>query len=110
MFKTINGFTKASMKRAIRAGNNGHKSKLSPSNKMCAYRAPDGNKCAVGCFIPDEVDLYAVEGKPVSELENFIFPLSVRGMEFMQAYHDSYRGKCDMRDVLCRWIDRNVKD
>lgn len=31
----------------------------------CAYRAPDGSKCAAGCLIPDDLYDPSIEGKAI---------------------------------------------
>jgi hypothetical protein len=37
-------------------------------DKQCAYRAPNGDKCAVGCLIPDDKYVPKMEGKGVDFL------------------------------------------
>lgn len=39
-----------------------------PLRPLCAYRAEDGKKCAVGCLIPDELYLKDMEDFPVRRL------------------------------------------
>lgn len=50
MFKLINGWTKETVMAQIRNKNNGT---IARNGDSCAYQAFDGNRCAVGCFIPD---------------------------------------------------------
>lgn len=45
------------------------------SNAMCAYRSPDGLKCAIGCLIPDSLYSPGMEGKSIDALCEH-FPLS----------------------------------
>ena len=44
----------------------GHRSLKNPgaNNPACAYRSPDGLKCAVGCLIDDRNYFLTLEGKP----------------------------------------------
>lgn len=37
-----------------------------PNGQSCVYRDEDGNKCAIGCLIPDELYTPEVEGMTVS--------------------------------------------
>ena len=126
MFQTINGWTKQRMKEAIRAGNNGEQSWQ--DDKGCLYRTSDGNKCAVGCFIPDE--LYTLEMDDMNADGNSLLqgsgaykivnqfdllkymPINVSGLEKMQGAHDcaDLRKVPDMRDYLSEWIDQNVEE
>ena len=39
-----------------------------PSNPLCAYRAEDGKKCAIGCLIPDDLYVKEMEDLPVRRL------------------------------------------
>lgn len=111
MFKTINGFTKESMKTAIWAGNNG---KRAMNERQCLYLSEDNNKCAIGCFIPNgheaQGSLLGVFnlGVKYEDLDKFM-PLNTKGLSVMQTVHDGcYTG--DVRDAICAWIDANVED
>lgn len=111
-FQTINGWTKEGMKSAIRAGNNGRPAK---QEKMCCYLTPDGNKCPVGCFIPDGHPSQGEVTNALFLIHEFpdlasIMPLPVLGLRQMQEVHDSHTDARDVRDVLCEWIDENVED
>lgn len=55
MYKLINGWTKESVMAQVKKYNNGTKSlvPVTGSQPQCLYRSSDGNRCAVGCFIPD---------------------------------------------------------
>jgi hypothetical protein len=41
---------------------------ISEEDACCQYRGPNGLKCAVGCFIPDDKYTPLIEGKPVDPL------------------------------------------
>lgn len=38
------------------------------ASTMCAYRGPDGLKCAIGCLIPDDVYTPRMEGQAVGAI------------------------------------------
>lgn len=49
---------------------------------LCAYRGPDGKKCAVGIFIPDEKYDPGMEQRNLSSLI-VQFPDAIEGVEFI---------------------------
>lgn len=51
-FKCINGYTKDKMIEMIKTRMLDHRS-MNSVGTYCSYLAPDGNRCAVGVFIPD---------------------------------------------------------
>ncbi len=92
-FKLRDGWTKQKVMEQFKQMNNGTKAMR---NSDCAYRTDEGNACAVGAFIPEE--LYNVRWdndpiladsliKEVPELDKFM-PLNKTGMRRMQKYHD----------------------
>jgi hypothetical protein len=120
MYECINGWTKEKMIAAIQEGVKGKPSFVRTRN-TCAYRGDDGNKCAVGCFIPDSEyleDMDTKEGgvRPLlarhPQLERFM-PLRLEALAALQAVHDSkydYIGGRheDPRPALIDWIEANV--
>lgn len=50
-FKLINGWTKERVLEQVKKYNKGLPATV--RNQACAYLTEDGNRCAVGCFIPD---------------------------------------------------------
>jgi hypothetical protein len=115
MYQTINGWTKATMKAAIRAGNNGQRAVDSPTSALCRYLTADGNRCAVGCFIPDGHEGAHLRGAVDDLLYSYPdlkdkMPLSPSDMWSFQRVHDSIRAPVDMHVVLETWIDANVVD
>lgn len=90
----INGFTRDKVMQVIRKENLGKKSS---HDYTCSYRNPDGNKCLVGCFIPDDKYDELMESKTVDLdfLEKYNLkvnmPLRTNIMERLQKFHD--RGK-----------------
>lgn len=116
-YETKNGWTKERMKTAINTGNNGTRSF---ERHNCVYRADNGNKCAVGCFIPDEVyipemDIDQGSGTGADaiihgfDLHHYM-PLNNHGMGEMQIIHDNVDDGADIRIKLCNWIDANVEE
>lgn len=114
MYKTINGYTKQSMKDRIVLKNNGNR--CIDMNGACTYSMDnDTNRCAVGCFIPDGHD-----GLDSNDFVNTLLviykdlsdemPLSVDGMRMFQGVHDNNMGKDDIHYDLFKWIDENVID
>lgn len=115
--KTINGWTKEKMKAQIRLKNNGTRAHDGDS---CKYMTPDGNRCAVGCFIPDDqFSEGLLESTDVTDLLirykhlKEYMPLEDRGLTFMQGEHDSGYDVAEatgLHERLCAWIDQNVED
>ena len=122
-YRTINGWTKAKMIETIRKNNNGTRAFDSVESE-CMYLTTDGNRCAVGCFIPDDFlndppehdeDPFMYVGAADGLLEKFPFlrkfmPVEVEALEFMQSVHDDFEGEGDIRDRLTQWIEDNVED
>jgi len=103
---------------AILKGNNGTKSvKKHPHSPHggCLYRTEDGNRCAVGCFIPDEVYVPTMDSDTDTSAETVIdrydlyqyMPLDAYPMTLMQIRHDNFD---DTHKVLLNWIDENVEE
>lgn len=121
MFKTINGWTKARMIQEIQTKMLDHKS---TNGFVCVYRAPDGNRCAMGVFIPDDLYDSKMECKNAhaltqrsSHYEIFkpllaVLPLGFEGMTDLQAVHDNdyIQDTEDPRPRLIKWIEENVED
>lgn len=112
--KAINGWTSERMKQAIRSGNDGKRAMDDAGN--CSYLDERGNKCAVGCFIPEghagQLLLGGAEPllRSFPDLEGFM-PLELAGLKCMQGIHDGcWPGDSDVRDLLDAWIDGNVSE
>ena len=85
-----NGFTRKKVMEQIKKYNHGY-----PARKMssCYYRASDGNRCLVGCFIPDDKYDESMEDKRadviISEYGlNSVMPFDASDMECLQSFHD----------------------
>lgn len=54
MIKLINGWTKETVMAQVKKYNNGTKAVVGDSrDESCVYRSKSGNRCFIGCFIPD---------------------------------------------------------
>lgn len=131
MYKTINGFTKKSMIETIKKNNNGTRS-ISPFKnavsgvQTCAYRGENNNKCAVGCFIPDNIwedivkkphvfvgDINTAPVQTLLAIHNVLheyMPLNTEALRDMQNAHDSTLLGLNPVENLTRWIELNVQD
>lgn len=127
MYKTINGWTKQSMREHVVANFKGKS--LRPATALgptlCMYRGPEGKKCAMGIFIPDELYHPNMEGAAAfsllesqgtqynSELEK-VMPLDAGGMMQLQSQHDQNLFEVEEdSNVLARileFIDTQVED
>ena len=124
MFKTQNGWTKESMKEHVR--NNFKDKSQNISGPGCLYRGPEGKKCAVGLFIPDEFyipELDRAEGtllegtevqhilRAYPHLEGFM-PLEVKALTGFQTFHDNLsdsKTEIEQTESLLRWIETRVE-
>lgn len=126
-YQAINGWTKETIKQQIRDNNNGKMATDIQGN--CQYLAPDGNKCVVGCFIPDghiaqqsrQSAHYIIEAYEDLRAK---MPLERRAMSRLQDIHDSemfgshscapagfnHLDGGTLHERLFRWIDENVEE
>lgn len=100
MYKCINGWTKEKMIKHMQKEFKGRSTgpyidAKGEQRHSCVYRGPEGKKCGVGLFIPDELYNRAMEGltalkiiQEYSELE-LVMPLDVAGMNRLQSIHDT---------------------
>lgn len=115
MYTPCNGWTKATILRAIREGMQDRPS-WDAEMKRCVYRAPDGARCAVGVFIPD--DLYAAScermgaGVLLATFPGLVdsMPLSEGALLRLQHIHDTTALYVDPRPELIKWIKNNVAE
>jgi hypothetical protein len=114
-FKLRKGWTKAMIMDAIRKGNDGTLSGVTSLEDLdgittCFYRSPKGNKCFIGCLIPDSIYESRMEGNIIKELvvnmphveaclpfnnDHYIddFGGTMYLREMFQAIHDRYTDK-----------------
>ncbi len=119
MYKCINGFTKEKIKETIIKNNFNRISMYkNDSYSVCHYKSNDGNKCFVGCFIPEEEYLEKIEGKSVTDLLelfpnlNQYMPLQTSALISLQILHDNYSSfnAKSLHEVMIEWVDANVED
>ena len=76
--------------KVIRKENKGYKS-YDSSKGLCKYLNADGNKCLVGCFIPEGVKVKeGLDARSIIEdngLHNYM-PMSEFDMSMFQLFHD----------------------
>lgn len=109
-YKCINGWTKEKMKAQIKLKNNGMRA-VDPWGIICLYRTPDGNACAIGCFIPDNNQAIRYNC-PIDTIHHQVkeyMPIELTGLIELQFLHDRNE-KDNLHDVLFYWIDENVED
>lgn len=111
MYKCVNGWTKEKMKEAIRAGNNGTRSAKSDDPDSCLYRGDNGNKCAIGCFMPDDFYNRSLEGFAASHFvaTSWVPIADIVALSALQICHDKIYHD-DPRPACYAWIDENVED
>src|ERR1700677_3554187 len=99
MYKLANGWTKEKVLAQVKKYNNGTRA-MKPTNVGgCTYKAENGNRCAVGCFIPDNYDVtafYFVGGaraliKNYPDLAQYMpFDKPLALVEFQRAHDDCF--------------------
>jgi len=116
------------MKEQLRRYNTGisaRQSQFVSGACACSYLTRDGNRCAIGCFIPTDHEGLHFNGSVYSLFAAYVdlaahMPLALWGLGKFQAVHDGYdrlRGASSdpvnypsLHAVLDRWIDENVVD
>ncbi len=81
----------------------------------CVNQSRSGNRCFVGCFIPDGHEGLELPGGVYTLTTAFpelksVLPLDIGGLIDMASVHDEHRDISDVRDAGCAWIDENVED
>lgn len=126
MYKPINGWTKKKILKVIEARRyNVAATKLVGSKTLCAYLTPNGNKCAVGLFIPtghiaqkatSAVQSILNENKDLQKL----MPFELKVLKEFQYVHD--RESAEIRHgtqqkfgrnaklAMLTWVKENVED
>jgi hypothetical protein len=113
MFKCVNGWSKQTMVSHIQKEFKGYSIIIEKDNHpTCAYRGPEGKKCAVGLFIPDnkykpEMD----DGMSLKAVFNeclATMPLNYEGLALLQTVHDRSDGDETLEKIL-NWIEINVE-
>lgn len=116
MFKAINGWTKSKILKVLRARRYNVPA-TDVGTSMCLYLTPNGNKCAVGMFIPSGHKGANVRGSIGELLREFpdlkkYMPLTFNGLSDLQGVHDG----CAMpesetknaKQAMIDWVEENV--
>lgn len=110
-YSPINGWTKTKILDHIKSNFRG---KSINDDDKCLYRGPEGRKCAVGLFIPDEnydpsmEDITATTFFDKYGNEKFM-PLQASGMLELQRVHDSSESNYTLSSIIY-WINANVEE
>lgn len=114
MYKTINGWTIARIVETIQTDMSNKPSHADHADGagICAYRGANGNKCAIGVFIPDSEYKETMERigvynllKLFPNLQDYM-PLPLDALAALQDIHDA--GILDRRPNLIAWVKANV--
>jgi hypothetical protein len=119
------GWTKEKILDHIYKYNNGTVAAQSDEEGVtnaCRYETSDGNRCFIGCFIPDAIREARWSDGPVVHLLNEfpalwnVMPFeSDRALQDFQQLHDIYFQEADVvpediREVVKPWLDEFVED
>ncbi len=118
-YKPINGWTKQGIVDHITKEFKGKSISLDYTNDdetvLCLYRNPEGKKCVVGMFIPDN------QYNPIMERENVVsiinsfphimnfLPLHKEAMRDLQSIHDAENDPVILTKMI-DYINVNVQD
>lgn len=111
MYKPINGWTRDKMIKHIE---DNFTIKSEGPEETCLYRHPDGQKCAVGIFIPDnkyDSDMENIKASGIPKRYSFmadLMPLDSYGLNEYQNVHDDSDGK-NTKQELIDWVRNNVE-
>lgn len=121
MYTPINGWTKERIIKQIQTKMLDHRatgsSETLHSFGICKYKAADGNRCAVGIFIPKDHEAEEIEESVEGLLELYpdltpLMPLELDALSALQAVHDEaynhFADKGDPRPALIKWVEDNV--
>ena len=106
----INGFTRESVMKQIRARNLGYPAYNSVGDQ-CMYRAHDGNQCLVGCFIPDNLYEQEFEGEPAKAIYDKMsekMPIVRPMLQELQTFHDAYISENNSAEIFFEDIENRL--
>lgn len=129
MYTPINGWTKERIIKQIQTKMLDHRSynDRMESAGACLYLASDGNRCAVGVFIPEGHDAEKYEGGVYALMSkhadlNDLMPLECKALMQLQCIHDNGKVELlsrsvklydvetgDPRPALIKWVEENVE-
>lgn len=113
MIKLINGWTKETVMAQVKKYNNGKQS-LDDRSEGCVYLGINGNRCAVGCFIPDgHPALQSDKGSSeiiseYPELEK-LMPFELGDLRKFQYVHDRANSYRNIHEAIQEFLDTKVE-
>ncbi len=120
MYTPINGFTKSSILKVLKSRKFNEPAVRAPDDSSCVYLAPDGNKCAVGMFIPDGHAGQNLANTADELLVHYpdlvaLMPFGPEGLVSLQTAHDveaSFNKKFEgnAKAAMIDWVEKNVQD
>lgn len=121
MYKPINGWTKEKILNVIRARKQ-KKAAYDKNTSQCKYLTKDGNKCAVGLFIPDGHQAQNYVCDVINLITSFPtliknMPLETYAMKQLQKVYDNEGPKKSItskfegnaKAAMLDWVERNVE-
>lgn len=116
MFRYANGYNLEKTMSKIREGNKGHRG-MEENAGRCMYLTSDGNKCVIGCFIPDGHRAQKIldSVSALLELEEYsdlveLMPLEGNlALEAFQRFHDQYIDD-SLHSSIQQWLIENVQE
>jgi hypothetical protein len=114
-FKLANGWTKETVMAQIKKYNNNTKA-FDPVLRVCTYKTPYDNRCAIGCFIPDGHKALGCVGGADMIVE--CFPELKKLMPFAKSYElvmfQMAHDKCESKergvyDAIQNFLDTEVE-
>jgi len=112
MYKAINGWTKAKILKVMQARR--YNCAATTKYDKCAYATSNGNRCAVGLFIPKghkgisvEDDVYGLLNEwPDLKIK---MPLELLALKELQQVHDNMFNRDNAKQAMIDWVKKNVK-
>src|SRR5476651_1935246 len=117
MFKAINGWTKAKILKVMR--NRRYNAAAVNEEGTCKFLTNNGNRCAVGLFIPKGHEGLRACGGVVDLLSKFedlveVMPLKLTALQKLQMSHDDCAGKkkgkeANAKQAMINWVKKHVE-
>lgn len=117
-FKPINGWTKNTILAVIKARKYKFRAK---EGGLCRYLTADGNKCAIGLFIPDGHPAQLIQADALGLVRTYpsllkIMPLPLSALIELQRVHDDhdyslvlFEDTVDVKAAMLAWVKENVQ-
>jgi hypothetical protein len=113
MYKAINGWTKAKILKVLKAR---RYNCAAASGQSCFYLTKNGNRCAVGLFIPKGHEGTSLKWyvkdllQAYPDLEGHM-PLETVAMRDLQGIHDGCAGEENLnaKQAMINWVKDNVE-